>query len=126
MGRSLFRIVYPVVLVRIAYTDPLKRSQIEVSSLDVRVVGSELKRAYSQFDTHSLKHRLKNFADARAFRRRFEFESKATLPIFAGGIARFVEKLARFIRIVRIGCDVAFVCPIFRRKHAGSYSSITK
>src|SRR5579863_1508778 len=110
-------------MIRIVDPDPLQRGQIEVPGLNVSIVSSELKRAYSQFDTYSPKHRLKYFADPRAFGGRLVFESQSAHPIFVSAIARLIEKSTRFIRIVRILSDVAVVSPVLWREHASSYSA---
>src|ERR1700722_15291632 len=99
-------------MIRIVNPDPLQRGQIEIPGLNVSIVSRKLKLAYSQFDTYSLQHRLKDFTDSSAFGGRLVFESQPPHPIFASGIACLIEELTRFIRIVRIVSDVAVVCPV--------------
>src|SRR5260370_9105093 len=110
-------------MIRVVDSDPLQRGQIEIPGLNVSIVGGKLKRANSQFDTYSLKHRLKDFADPGAFGGRFVFESQRTHSVLADRIPCLIEKLTRFFRIVRIVSDVAIVCPVLGREHTSSYSA---
>src|ERR1700719_2883468 len=107
MRRRLLRVEYHVVMIRIVDSDPLQRGQVEIPGLNVSIVGGKLKRANSQFDTHSLQHSLKDFADPGAFGCRLEFKSQTAHSVLASEIARLIEKLTRFFRIVRIVSDVA-------------------
>ena len=72
----------------------------KLSSLNVGIVGCEVEGPNSQFDTYSLQHRLEHFAHAGAFRSSFEFNRQPAHPVAPGRIARLIEQLARFFRIV--------------------------
>src|SRR5260221_7599333 len=100
MRRRLLRVEYHVVMIRIVDSDPLQRGQIEVSGLNISIVGGKLKCSNSQFDTHMMKHRLKHLADSSAFGGRLVFESQPSHPVLARGIARLIEQLTRFLWIV--------------------------